>query len=542
MQMSGFRADRRRFLKLVGASALTYPFLRGLPSYADAGATNEPIYLVLLYTSCGVVRPLWGAYGPPATGGSAVVTPLSSSAASDGGLGGFRPTLSAFRQAGPMKADLTDQVIVLDGLNNAAANCGSHEPGMASLWTGSTINSNGSNASGQSIDQAIATALVQQGVKTNNPYIALYAASSCDEQTRGVHNRMLYAPPPSGSTVADYVDPLSTPSAAMNVLFPTAAKGTGPDPGPIIRKQVNAQVNSELTALASRVCTDDRIQLQSLQAMWNQAETQLTSAAAAAAACTQPSYGAQPAGDPFGAPNVCGTLDPFPFNISAMSNILAMSLACDLTRVASLQLSQALSPTVHYWNDGDTTTHHVWSHEGPSYMGALMQCNMMGCGPDPLYSSPVDQYVGLYPKQLAAIDAFYAAQVASFAYSLSQLTTRTGKNLLDQTIICWGSELDMGALHNHDDTPFLLIGGKNSGKVRTGQLVRFPLNVSGQYSTPANHPPLNNRYHNDLLLTLASIMGVNVGSTFGTTRMPPGPFGATSPLRLNTGPITEILT
>jgi hypothetical protein len=200
--MSRYLADRRRFLKLIGATALTYPFLRGLPSYAGGGTSTDPMYMVLLYTSCGVVRPLWGAYGPPATGASAVVTPLSSTAG-DGGVGSFRPTLSAFQQAGPMKADLTNQVIVLDGLNNAAANCGSHEPGMSSLWTGTMINSNGSNASGQSIDQAIGSALVAQGTKTTYPTISLYAASSCDEQTRGVHNRMLYAPPPSGSTVAD---------------------------------------------------------------------------------------------------------------------------------------------------------------------------------------------------------------------------------------------------------------------------------------------------------------------------------------------------
>ena len=31
--------ERRRFLQLVGASALTYPFLRGVPSYAAASGS-----------------------------------------------------------------------------------------------------------------------------------------------------------------------------------------------------------------------------------------------------------------------------------------------------------------------------------------------------------------------------------------------------------------------------------------------------------------------------------------------------------------------
>jgi len=550
--MSRYLSERRRFLKLVGASALTYPFLRGVPSYAagsDAG--TEPMYLVLLYTSCGCVRPLWGAYGPPATGASAVVTPLSASAG-DGGVGGFRPTLSAFQQKG-----LTDQVIVLDGLNNAAANGGTHEAGMASLWTASTI-VNGSNASGPSIDQVIGQQLVAQGVMPSTSLNAanLYAVSACDEQTRGVHNRMLYGTPSGAAQPAPYVDPITTPSAALGSLFPTATKAVGPDPTLQIRQQVQKQVNSEIGSLASRLCTEDRIQLQSLQSMWNQADSDLAAAAAAASSCMQPAAFTQPAGDPFQAPSACVSNDPFPQNISAMSNILAMSLACDLTRVASFQLSQALSPTQHTWLNASlpasaqqTSTHHVFSHMGPASFGPLIpNCGNPGpnyCGPDPLYSiSPAEVYQNnMYPQQLGAIDAWYAEQVAAFAYSLSQLKTKTGKNLLDQTIICWGSELDMGAYHNHDDTPFLLVGGKGSGKLKTGQLVRFPLNLTADYYNQGNKPPTNNRFHNDLLATLAHVMGVSVpGGTFGTTSVPGTNFGATGSLTLNQGLINEILT
>ncbi|MGA3121181.1 MAG: DUF1552 domain-containing protein [Polyangiaceae bacterium] len=538
--MSRYLAERRRFLKLVGASALTYPFLRGVPSYAAGDASSEPMYLVLLYTSCGCVRPLWGAYGPPATGTAAAVTPLSSTATA-GSPGTFRPTLSAFTQAGVNKVDLTSQVIVLDGLNNAAANGGTHEAGMASLWTGATC-PDGQHASNWSIDQAISQALIASGVNTAHPTIPLYAVSACDEQSRDVHTRMLYGPPTGG--LSNYVDPITTPSAAMNAYFPTAATTMGPDPKPLIRAQVQAQVNSELNSLAARVCTEDRIQLRSLQSMWNAAVTQVSNAAAAAAACQQPTIGPQPAGDPFGGTNTCGTNDPFLNNISAMSNILAMSLACDLTRVASFQLSQALSPTIHSWlnttQNPQTQTHHSYSHQGPaSYYGLIPGGDYDVA--DPLYAAAPSTADNLYTPQLCAIDAFYAQQVAAFAYSLSQLQTKTQKNLLDQTVICWGSELDMGAYHNHDDTPFVLIGGKNSGVLKTGQLVRFPLNLQGQYSTPGNRPPLNNRFHNDLLVTLAQIMGVgDMISTFGATSVPGTNFSS-STLTLNQGVITEIL-
>ncbi len=56
------------------------------------------------------------------------------------------------------------------------------------------------------------------------------------------------------------------------------------------------------------------------------------------------------------------------------------------------------------------------------------------------------------------------------------LGARAAARLLDQSVICWGNELDMGAAHNHDDTPFVLIGGAN-GQLKTGQMVTFPLDL-----------------------------------------------------------------
>jgi hypothetical protein len=465
--------SRRRFLKLVGATALTAPFVRALPSYAGGGNTGDPVYLVLLFTACGCVRYRWGAQGAAPTGSTAVVTP---------GPLMFRETLSAFTSAGPMKADVSKWVTVLDGLNNAAAQ-GSHEAGMASLWTGLT--STGQQATGPSIDQVIAPLLASQ-LTISRPYsnIALYAQSNQDYQQRGVTTRMVY------DASGNFVDPMSNPATALSTLFPSAMLKANSTPA--IRAAVLSQVNSDLTAMQGKLCTEDRTQLQNLQALWNQADQQIANAAAAAASCKTPMLGTPPASG-----------DPFPYNIPAMSTIMAMALACDLTRVASLQLSHALSPVTHTWlGSSQQNTHHIYSHTGPEWLGML--------GPD-LYNEP-SSVTSQYPQQLIDIETFYAQQVASFAYMLSQLTTVTGKNLLDQTVICWGSEIDMGNAHNHDDTPFVLIGG-GGGAIKTNQLVRFPLNLA---NSAGNKPPTNNRYHNDLLLTLAHVMGVDVGGTFGT--------------------------
>ncbi len=474
--------DRRRFLKLTGATALTLPLLRALPSYAagDAGSGGDPVYLILLFTSCGTVRYRWGAQGPaPAGTAAAVTSPLA-----------FRETLSAFAKAGPMQVDLTSKVTVLDGLQVKAAGGGSHEAGMAALWTGLT--SSGGPSTGPSIDTTIAGAL-----NAGTPYanIPLMVQSSADYTQRQVDTRMLY------DATGNFVDPYTSPDAATAALFPTAmTASTGPDKKAFLRQKVAAQRNGELTALQSRLCTEDRQQLQNLQALWNQVETQMQTAAAAAASCAAPSA----------TPVVAPGMDPFPTYAKVMPNILAMALACDLTRVASLQFSHALSPVTHTWlGSSQTSTHHIYSHQGPTWLGAL--------GPDPY--NEATSVTSQYPQQLIDIDTWYAQQVAGLAYTLSQFKTASGKNLLDQSLICWGSELDMGAAHNHDNTPFVLIGGAG-GRIKTNQLVRFPV----IYGNSAQNNGSGSRFHNDLLITLAQVMGVGLpGGTFGTATYCTGP-------------------
>jgi hypothetical protein len=492
--MSRVALDRRRFLRLVGATALTAPFLRAMPSYGAGGGGSDPVYLVLLFTSCGAVRYKWGAQGLAPTGTTpTVTTPLV-----------FRDTLSAFTKAGPMGVDFTDKVTVLDGLRVTGAGSASHEAGMGALWTGTETDKNNYMASGPSIDQAIAPLMKSQlGIQSPYPTIPLMVQSSADYTQREVATRMLY------DASANWVDPYTDPSKALSALFPKAAAsppdaGGGVDKMGLIRKQVSAHLNSELTSLQSRLCTEDREQLQNLQALWNQNQTQLQSAAMAAAACSVPSLGAVPP---------AGT-DPFPTYAQSMSNILAMALACDLTRVASLQFSHALSPVTHTWlGASQTQTHHMYSHTGPSSLYAL--------GPD-LYNEPAS-VTSTYPQQLIDIEAWYAKQVAALAYTLSQFKTVSGKNLLDQTVICWGSELDMGAAHNHDDTPFVLIGS-GGGKLLTNRVLRFPLKLDANSATSA----IVDRSQNDLLLTLAKVMGVDLGGTFGNASY-------------CTGPITQIL-
>jgi hypothetical protein len=502
--------ERRRFLQLVGASALTYPLLRGVPSYAAASG-SAPTYLVLVFTPCGCVRPVWGATD---TSGKSITRPAAGAAATLTSNFTFRSTLKPFASGGTVggtawTTNLQSKVIVLDGINNKAAQ-GSHEAGMAALWTGQI--STGSPATSISIDQKIASTLK---AGTAFPSIQLMVRDAADFTDREVKTRMLY----NASGV--FVDPIDNPASAAATFFPNmgGAGSSGPDKKTFIRQQLfgssSATLNSELNSLMPKLCTDDRAQLQALQDGWNSLYTQLQAAAMAAQNCTAP--GSVPA------------KPDFPTSAKLQMDILALALACDLTRVCSLQFSTSTSQVTHTWlGSSQTTTHHNYSHMGPTYLGALSMCagynNMGQCtGYSDMYAA---NNLMLYqsPDQQQAIDLFYSTQVAYLAQKLNGLTGASGGPLLDQSVICWGNELDMGAAHNHDDTPFVLVGGAN-GQLKTGNLVTFPLDLSGS-SSPTT-PPKGDRSHNDLLLTLAKIMGTPL-PTFGESSF-------------CTGPITEIL-
>jgi hypothetical protein len=213
--MNRVELNRRRFLQTVGATAFTYPFLRGVPSFAagnNGSGAASPVNLVLLFTSCGTVRYLWGAQGPAPTG-----TTPTSTAVTNGPLV-FRQRLSAFKTAGPNgQADLTKYITVLDGLQNKAAGGGSHEAGMASLWTGLT--SSGGVATGPSIDQVISS----QSPKTPFQNVPLLVQSAPDFDAAGVDSRPLY------NLAGNFVSPITTPAEAVGKLFPSAMVAMGPD-------------------------------------------------------------------------------------------------------------------------------------------------------------------------------------------------------------------------------------------------------------------------------------------------------------------------
>jgi hypothetical protein len=163
----------------------------------------------------------------------------------------------------------------------------------------------------------------------------------------------------------------------------------------------------------------------------------------------------------------------YPTEVNAMLDLVLHAFACDLTRVASVQLSHGFSGVIHTWL-GQNTAHHTMSHD-----------------------ATVDRR-----PELQAIDKWYATQFASFLMKMDAIDEGNG-TLLDNTLVVWGRELGTTS-HAMQPWPVVMIGGAQ-GALRTG---RF-LDVS-------------NQPHAQLLVSVQQMMGLDV-STIGNIDTNSGP-------------------
>ena len=150
---------------------------------------------------------------------------------------------------------------------------------------------------------------------------------------------------------------------------------------------------------------------------------------------------------PIGIPNDYGA------HLRLMSDLLVLAFQSDLTRIATFMFANEGSNRTYAHLDV-REGHHSLSHHG-----------------------------GDAGKQQAIrkINRFHTEQLAYFLEQL-QGTPEGNSNLLDNSLIVYGSGISDGNRHNHDELPILLAGG-GGGFVESGRHMRFP-----------RETPLNNLY------------------------------------------------
>jgi hypothetical protein len=147
-------------------------------------------------------------------------------------------------------------------------------------------------------------------------------------------------------------------------------------------------------------------------------------------------------------------------------DLLVAAMRCDVTRVGSIQFSDARNHVTFPFLDSRTDAHEL-SHNAN----------------DPLYRA-----------ETISIFSWYAEQFAYLLQKLKQTPEGSG-TMLDNTLVFWCNEIAQGG-HTQNDMPFVL-AGRAGGAIRTGRYLQY-----------------NGKPHNDLLVSILNAMDVKV-STFG---------------------------
>ena len=226
--------------------------------------------------------------------------------------------------------------------------------------------------------------------------------------------------------------PENDPRAAFDRLF--GETGTAPEEVQRLRRQRKSVLDAVLDqfgALDRKLGTDDKRKVDAHLSLVRDLEQRIV---VNGPTCTPP---AEPAQLPVDSETTMPTI------MRLQMDILAVALSCDLTRVASVQCSNAENHIAMPWIDSRGDGHSL-SHAGPS--------------------SPAEA------AELTKRDTWYAGELA---YLLGRLDSvmESGRSVLDNSIVFWGNELSVGATHSHIDMPFVIAGG--AGYFRMGRYLRY---------------------------------------------------------------------
>jgi hypothetical protein len=235
-----------------------------------------------------------------------------------------------------------------------------------------------------------------------------------------------------------------------------------------LRKSVLDTALAEGQSLLARLNAEDRIKVDELFTGIRELETEIQDTTPPAA-CTPPTAPAS------------NLTQNFTTHLGYMHELMAIALQCDLTRVITFMMGDALSNrNLSFIPDvaaigGEAADHTVSHHTGDPNLLAKFRAMVLW-------------------KQ---------EQIAGFLRRLSTLTDADGQSVLHNSLVLISSDLADGNRHNHDDIP-LLLAGTLGGLVTPDRHVAFP--TSRDYTRV--------KTFGDFYITLASLFGVTM-TAFG---------------------------
>lgn len=455
--------SRRNFLYGAGGAALALPHLTSLRARAGEGS-SAPRRLIVIVQPQGFIMDEWRPVG---TGTDFQLSPI---------LAPLEP--------------LKDRIVVVSGLDNVAPDlnfqAGGHASALKSVLTGMPLSANlGADgqllptaqhipadqafdvfAGGPSIDQVIADRM-----NAPTPYKSLEFGVGTDSY---LHAEQVFVRGPN--------EPLGTmhdPRAAFDRLFADFDPG---EPSPLqrlrsARTSVLDRVGGAYESLASRVSASDRLVLEAHAEKLRELEMRFANGGGGGQGCAVPTYALPADYDPHNS-------DFDDVGAMAQIDLMVMALACDMTRVTSLQFTQGQNNRFPWL--GLTIPDQNWpgynAVEWPDWHG------MFHISPDPARDHPEPR------AAMVAAMRWYAEKVAYLLQRLADTPDGDG-SLLDSSLVVWVTEFGDGAAHWAWDVPVLLAGNLN-GALQTGRHLQFPGRVNN---------PETGYTTNDLLVSLLNL-------------------------------------
>jgi hypothetical protein len=449
--------SRRTVLRGIGGVSVGLPLLEAMaPERRSFAQTAAPKRLLVYYTPGGTVRDAW----------------LPTGTESDFQLS---PILA------PLE-DIKDQLLILDGLDMKVTVEGHghpHSRGMGAVLTGQplaagpyeTCRGLAGLAEGPSLDQVLSERL-KVGRKLSSLEVAInWPTDRRDGGKAAPTNCINYSAANQGVPMA--VDPRQVWERLFQDLGQDAA---GQMAEAEHRLSLLDAVAEEYRQLIPRLGKSDRLKLEEHLTRIQELERSAAIGPATMTPDCVPPEAPEPLADAsagqVGAPGEDTQYNTIldaamPEIGKTMMDLVATAFACDLTAVATLQWTDSQCYNTLPWL-GLHENHHAYQHGS-----------------------------GYQPEILKSIYTWYTEQ---FRYMLDALQQR---NLLEETIVLWVSEIQHPKTHAQENMPFVLAGG--GGAISTGRFLQYA------------HLP-----HNDLLCAVGNLFGLELQS-FGKPDYCTGP-------------------
>jgi hypothetical protein len=452
--------NRRAFLRGAGTVAVGLPFLEGLQERSAWAAGSQPVFMMAIVGSCGVVGK---GFFPDATG---ALTTSGLSGLSDKAVSG-------------LSAHAANLLFVknISWAQNGPKSCG-HAEGLCQTLTGAAPGSSGPQAysSGASADMVISQAVNPSGVDP----ICLYSA----QKNAYIGDRISFRGAGSGQVRSGDQNPYNLYAKLMGLTSTSSGGTTTTDPVAVelasTRRSVNDLVRAELKSLMnnSALSADDKSRLDLHFQSIRDIEVTMGNAGLM---CTTTGLDTT-------------TLSSYKSNFSFKTDgmietvsllhmqLVALAFACNYNRAATLQ-----------WGDGtDTTKYSVPSNASLGWTFHQLSHRINS-----------DGQVGNNPTAEQAHHEVDILRMKTLAKGLDAFASR---GLATNSMVVWMTHVADGPSHTGKNVPHI-IWGNGGGYLKTGQYVDAGSGVT------------NNKLWNTLITAAIrdkSSAAVNFGSGSGT--------------------------